>query len=57
MKYAYISGWCGRNSLQHHRCQTTYGRLQTLCTCKCHDVASADLAGQDSLFTLTAVTP
>jgi hypothetical protein len=53
-KYAYVSGFCSRDST-HHRCQTTYGRLQTLCTCKCHDVAS--VAGQDSLFTLAAVTP
>jgi hypothetical protein len=50
MKYAYISGWCGRDSLQHHRCQTTYGKLRTLCTCKCHETTVADLNGQAELF-------
>jgi hypothetical protein len=49
-RYPYLSGWCSRDSLQHHRCQTMYGRLQTLCTCKCHETTVADLNGQAELF-------
>jgi hypothetical protein len=56
-RFPYLSGWCTRGSLQHHRCQTMYGRLQTLCTCKCHDVATADLDGQAELFDLRMTTP
>jgi hypothetical protein len=48
-RFPYLSGWCSRGST-HYRCQTTYGRLQTRCTCKCHDVATADLDGQVTLF-------
>ena len=47
-KYAYVSGFCSRDST-HHRCQTTYGRLQTLCTCQCHKATVADY-GQAELF-------
>ena len=54
-KYAYISGWCTRGSLQHHRCQTTYGKLQTLCTCKCHETTAADLNGQAELFEVASL--
>jgi hypothetical protein len=52
--YAYISGWCAKDSLQHHRCQTTYGRLQTPCTCSCHETTVSDLDGQAELFEIAS---